>query len=97
MYLERPRAVVVLIQAKIFERDWSESFWHYPPVVGERGYVGSATTMRDAEQFWFYDPDVNDPDDTVAFPLRREPRGFHIFWWFGKLANGTRIAPGNYT
>ncbi|KAM0427243.1 hypothetical protein ACHAPT_007673 [Fusarium lateritium] len=81
----------------IFERDWSESFWYYPPVVGERGYVGSATTMRDAEQFWFYDPDVNDPDDTVAFPLRREPRGFRIFWWFGKLANGTRIAPGNYT
>jgi hypothetical protein len=53
--------------------------------------------MRDAEEFWFFDPTVNDPNDTVPFPLKREPRGFHVFWWFGKLANGTRITPGNYT
>ncbi|KAJ3524920.1 hypothetical protein NM208_g11862 [Fusarium decemcellulare] len=81
----------------LFEKGWTETLWHYPPEVGKRGYIGSATTMRDAEQFWFFDPTVNDPNDTVPFPLRREPRGFRIFWWFGKLANGTRIAPGNYT
>ncbi|KAF5673203.1 putative subtilisin-like serine protease [Fusarium heterosporum] len=81
----------------IFEQGWSESLWVYPPEVGKRGYIGSATTMRDAEEFWFFDPTVNDPNDTIPFPLRREPRGFHVFWWFGKLANGTRIAPGNYT
>ncbi|KAM0552020.1 hypothetical protein ACHAPJ_008130 [Fusarium lateritium] len=82
---------------QIFEQGWTESLWSYPLKVGTRGYVGSATTMRDAEEFWFFDPSVNDPNDTVPFPLKREPRGFHVFWWFGKLANGTRIAPGNYT
>ncbi|KAF5022434.1 hypothetical protein F66182_5519 [Fusarium sp. NRRL 66182] len=81
----------------IFEQGWTETLWSYPLEVGKRGYVGSATTMRDAEEYWFFDPTVNDPNDTVPFPLKREPRGFHVFWWFGKLANGTRVAPGNYT
>ncbi|KAF4456563.1 putative subtilisin-like serine protease [Fusarium austroafricanum] len=85
------------LRLDIFEQGWSESLWTYPPRVGRHGYIGSATTMRDAEEFWFFDPTVNDPNDTVPFPLKREPRGFHVFWWFGKLANGTRIAPGNYT
>jgi len=53
--------------------------------------------MRDAEEFWFFDPTANDPNDTLTFPLKQQSRGFHVFWWFGKLANGTRIAPGNYT
>ncbi|KAM0245454.1 hypothetical protein ACHAP5_005410 [Fusarium lateritium] len=81
----------------IYEQGWTESLWTYPPKVGKHGYIGAATTMRDAEEFWFFDPTVNDPNDTVPFPLKREPRGFHVFWWFGKLADGTRIAPGNYT
>ncbi|OBS22133.1 hypothetical protein FPOA_08469 [Fusarium poae] len=81
----------------IFEQGWTESLWTYPLRVGEFGYIGSATTMRDAEEFWFFDPTVNDSNDTIPFPLKRESRGFHVFWWFGKLANGTRIAPGNYT
>ncbi|KAH7249731.1 peptidase S8/S53 domain-containing protein [Fusarium redolens] len=81
----------------IFEQGWSESLWTYPPRVGRHGFIGSATTMRDAEEFWFFDPTVNDPNDTVPFPLKQQSRGFHVFWWFGKLANGTRIAPGNYT
>ncbi|VTT72934.1 unnamed protein product [Fusarium fujikuroi] len=81
----------------IFEQGWSESLWTYPPRVGRHGFIGSATTMRDAEEFWFFDPTVNDPNDTLPFPLKRQSRGFHVFWWFGKLANGTRIAPGNYT
>ncbi|KAF5607156.1 subtilisin-like serine protease [Fusarium subglutinans] len=81
----------------IFEQGWSESLWTYPPRVGRHGFIGSATTMRDAEEFWFFDPTVNDPNDTLPFPLKQQSRGFHVFWWFGKLANGTRIAPGNYT
>ncbi|EGU82523.1 hypothetical protein FOXB_06960 [Fusarium oxysporum f. sp. conglutinans Fo5176] len=81
----------------IFEQGWSESLWTYPPRVGRHGFIGSATTMRDAEEFWFFDPTANDPNDTLPFPLKQQSRGFHVFWWFGKLANGTRIAPGNYT
>lgn len=59
--------------------------------------MGSATTYRDSDQFWFFSPSVNDIEDTVPFPLTRVVRGFRLFWWFGKLANGTQIAPGNYT
>ncbi|KAH8706750.1 peptidase S8/S53 domain-containing protein [Ilyonectria robusta] len=81
----------------IFDASWSEALWHYPPKVGERGYVGSATTYQDSDQFWFFSPSVNDIEDTVPFPLTRVVRGFRLFWWFGKLANGTQIAPGNYT
>ncbi|KAF7544235.1 hypothetical protein G7Z17_g10110 [Cylindrodendrum hubeiense] len=81
----------------IFDESWSETLWHFPPEIGERGYVGSATTYRDSDQYWFFNPSVNDVEDTVPFPLTRVARGFRLFWWFGKLANGTQIAPGNYT
>ncbi|KAF7558786.1 hypothetical protein G7046_g5366 [Stylonectria norvegica] len=81
----------------IFESFWFESQWQYPPEVGKLGYVGSATTMRDSDKYWFFDPKINDPTDTISFPLMRVPRGYQSYWWFGKLANGTQIAPGNYT
>jgi hypothetical protein len=68
-----------------------------PLQVGVNGYIGSAATMRDAEEFWFFDPDINDKNDTVAFPRLRVPRGYSNFWWFGKFADGTMIQPGNYT
>jgi hypothetical protein len=45
---------------------------------------------------WF-DPTRMDKNDTVPFPLMRVPRGFDNYWWFGKLDNGSYIAPGNYT
>lgn len=38
-----------------------------------------------------------DKDDTIPFPITRVPRGYGNYWWFGKLANGTYIEPGNYT
>lgn len=59
--------------------------------------MGSATSMRDADMYWYYDPESMDKNDTVAFPIMRVPRGYDNFWWFGKLANGSHIAPGNYT
>lgn len=82
---------------QIYDSYWTESYWQYPPVVRENGYVGSVAVMRDAESFWYYDPERMDKEDTVAFPLTRLPRGFTKYWWFGKLANGTQIGPGNYT
>lgn len=47
--------------------------------------------------FWYFDPDRMDKEDTIPFPIMRVPRGFASYWWFGKLANGSYIAPGNYT
>ncbi|KAI5466831.1 peptidase S8/S53 domain-containing protein [Mariannaea sp. PMI_226] len=81
----------------IFEESWSESLWQFPPEIGQRGFVGSATTYRDSDEYWFFNPAVNDKNDILSFPLRRVPRGFRLFWWFGKLANGTQIGAGNYT
>jgi hypothetical protein len=59
-------------------------------------YVGSATTMRDADVHFYYDAGTMDKNDTVAFPLMRVARGYQQYWWFGKLSNGTQIGPGNY-
>lgn len=82
---------------QIFDIYWTENRWQYPPVVGKFGYIGSAATMKDADTFWYYDPSRMDKDDTISFPQLRVPRGYAKHWWFGKLANGSHIAPGNYT
>ncbi|TFB06704.1 hypothetical protein CCMA1212_000331 [Trichoderma ghanense] len=81
----------------IYTAYWTEPHWEYPPVVGVSGYVGAAATMRDADTFWYYDPSRMDKEQTAAFPMLRVPRGYAKHWWFGKLANGSHIAPGNYT
>ncbi|KAL7932468.1 subtilisin-like protein [Trichoderma chlorosporum] len=81
----------------IYTPFWTEIHWEYPPVVGVSGYVGAAATMRDADTFWYYDPSRMDKNQTVSFPMMRVPRGYAKHWWFGKLANGSYIAPGNYT
>lgn len=82
---------------QIFDTYWTENRWQYPPTVGKFGYIGSAATMKDADTFWYYDPSRMDKDDTISFPQLRVPRGYAKHWWFGKLANGSHIAPGNYT
>ncbi|ROV95580.1 hypothetical protein VSDG_05298 [Cytospora chrysosperma] len=84
----------------IFYSNWTEADWVYPPVIGSNGYVGSAT-------YWIYSGEVSAydsslyPNDTVAFPIADEPRSSVDeedlqFWWFGGLANGSQIVPGNY-
>jgi hypothetical protein len=82
---------------QIFDEYWFETYWELPLKRDVNGYIGSATSMRDAEEFWFYDPAKMDKNDTISFPRLRVPRGYSNFWWFGKLANGSMIAPGNYT
>ncbi|GAB0132019.1 hypothetical protein EsDP_00000469 [Epichloe bromicola] len=81
----------------IFERDWTELEWQYPLVIGKGGYIGSATSVRDADKFLWFDSSLVDINDTISFPLTRVSRGHQRFWWFGKLSNGTKIAPGNYS
>lgn len=84
----------------IFYSNWTENDWAYPPVIGQKGYVGSAT-------YWLYSGEVSEydaslyPNDTAAFPISDEPRSSvddedMQFWWLGGLANGSQIAPGSY-
>ncbi|KAK0620517.1 subtilase [Immersiella caudata] len=89
----------------IFTPNYTESQWTYPPMTGQNGYVGSATywPARDHEEK--FDPATDDANATFPFPdffqYRNAPGLFHgdfsEYWWFGKLANGSQIAVGNYT
>ena len=64
---------------------------------GENGFIGSATFWRYSQRTWF-DPATEDVNDVIAMPDEYLNRQFlHVYMWFGKLANGTQIAPGNYT
>ncbi|KAK8127723.1 serine endopeptidase [Apiospora sp. TS-2023a] len=88
----------------VFEKGWDEKNWEYPPVLGQTpGYVGSvAYYAGQGSGGWGYDPTLyNDQNVTVPFPVplsRGDPWAGKdsAFWWFGKLANGSYIAPGDY-
>ncbi|KAH8892393.1 subtilisin-like serine protease [Thozetella sp. PMI_491] len=87
----------------IYESGWQEKNWKYPPVVGEGGYIGAATYWINSDSYWAFDNTTMDKETTIPFPLtdltRTSTWNYYSqgFWWFGKLANGTYIAPGNYT
>ncbi|GJC88892.1 PII-type proteinase [Colletotrichum liriopes] len=83
----------------IFGEGWTERQWVYPPVVGESGYVGSGAYWVGSGQAPFFDPSRWDPEDTLSYPKINQARSNFNFenWWFGKLANGSQIAVGNYT
>ncbi|KAJ0158061.1 Minor extracellular protease vpr [Colletotrichum tanaceti] len=84
----------------IFDAGWNEAQWAYPPVEGQNGYVGSVAVYDDESIERTFVDGKNDPDDTFSFPLFKQSR--HVpgymaeFWWFGKLANGSKIQPGKY-
>lgn len=51
-----------------------------------------------------FNPDRHNASDLITFPLKDQTRNALVsgsftssYYWFGKLANGTLIAPGNYT
>lgn len=74
--------------------------WSYPPVVSENGYVGSVTYWEYSGEVTIYDASLY-PNTMVAFPLTNLPRttvydADNEYWWFGGLANGSQIQPGNY-
>ncbi|KAL3293576.1 subtilase [Colletotrichum asianum] len=85
----------------IYEAGWTERQWTYPPVVGQNGYVGSAASWVGSGEVEVFDPEQYDPDETFTYPItdiyRNTAASYHEHWWFGKLGNGTQIAPGNYT
>ena len=85
----------------MFEAGWKERQWKWPLVPGENGYVGSATYSLDGFRYGgsWWDP-YNYPEANIAkFPIQM-PRSAEnyprTFWWYGKLANDSQIAPGEY-
>ncbi|KAK1518253.1 subtilase [Colletotrichum abscissum] len=87
----------------IYEAGWTDRQWQYPPVPGQNGYIGPATSHVVAGSVSYFDPSRYDPDDTWTYPqvdLYRNAQtqaSYHEFWWFGKLGNGSQIELGNYT
>ncbi|KAJ0274775.1 hypothetical protein COL940_009172 [Colletotrichum noveboracense] len=88
----------------IYEAGWNESDWSYPPAVGEDGYIGSVAYYdRSDTEYWSPFSDSSGPFDVIPFPLENVHRNAiytsyrHTFFWFGVLANGSQIEPGNYT
>jgi hypothetical protein len=83
----------------IFEANYRERDWVYPPVPGKNKFVGSATSLEYTQiiNFPIVDPEVDDVDNTWSFPAENMPRDLPIqAWWLGKLADGTQIKPGKY-
>ncbi|KAM0321539.1 hypothetical protein ACHAQA_010029 [Verticillium albo-atrum] len=88
----------------IFAKGWKERAWTWPLVPGKNGYIGSGTWWVGMGQVpkWFDDQGWN-PDETTDYPLINTVRAAGMpgydkneYWWFGKLANGTKIADGEY-
>ncbi|KAK9797701.1 hypothetical protein SCARD494_03530 [Seiridium cardinale] len=81
----------------VFEDDYTEADWTYPPVPGQGGFVGSATSWNDTASSSWFDPTKASEDDIFSFPLRNIPRGVQaIYYWLGRYANGTQAQPGAY-
>ncbi|KAI1456396.1 subtilisin-like protein [Annulohypoxylon moriforme] len=83
------------IRWDIYEANWNESLWKYPPVEGENGYIGPVASWNGSASY--FDPKNNNPNDTFTYPLTDQLRGGLDHTWFGRLGNGSQIANGNYT
>lgn len=86
----------------IYDTTYREHNWKYPPVIGENGYIGSATYSPYASTYSNFNNKTMDRERVLPFPMTDiartdsyEPISRRI-WWLGKLANGSYIAPGKY-
>ncbi|KAF9880706.1 hypothetical protein CkaCkLH20_01748 [Colletotrichum karsti] len=91
-----------IIRWDIFERGWKEKDWTYPPVAGEKGYVGMAAPWDNEWFYPYFDPELHSEMDIIRGPLTelsRDVYGYtaYRFWWLGRLTDGLKIKPGNYT
>ncbi|OTA54818.1 subtilase [Hypoxylon sp. EC38] len=81
----------------IFEADYTEADWKYPPVIGENKYIGSATSWNGTSKSQWFTPGQDSEDDIFSFPLYDQPRDkWGIYYWLGRFANGSSIQPGEY-
>lgn len=83
----------------IFAPDYTEREWVYPPVPGANKFVGAATSFDYSNSIYpnIFDPATQDRNDTFPFPVHNLVRDApFLSLWFGKLANGSQIAPGRY-
>ncbi|KAL0932814.1 serine endopeptidase [Colletotrichum truncatum] len=81
----------------IFDAQYTEANWSYPPVVGEKGYVGSATSWNGTASTNWFIPGEDSEDDIFSFPRYNEPRGrYGDYFWLGRFANGSQVLPGSY-
>lgn len=85
---------------KIFNANWKELEWYYPPVSGKKGYIGSVSYWEYSGEVTVYDASLY-PNTTVTFPLADLARSTvddsdEQYWWFGGLGNGSQIMPGDY-
>ncbi|TDZ38013.1 Subtilisin E [Colletotrichum spinosum] len=93
------------IRWDIYNADFDDARdWQYPPVPGQNSYIGSATSWTGAAGSSTFNPARHNANDTFALPVTDQGRnalttgGFTTsYWWFGKMADGSYIAPGNYT
>ncbi|KAM0331242.1 hypothetical protein ACHAQA_002912 [Verticillium albo-atrum] len=82
----------------VFEAGWDEGDWKYPPVPGQHGYVGAATSWIGADYNFIFNASKDDELDLVTFPVFDLARDLpYEYWWLGRLADGNMIEPGNYT
>lgn len=97
---------MLTLTTQIYEQGFTNdaAHWSYPPVVGEKGYVGSATSWASAGRVSQFNPAKHNASDLVLFPLQKETRNAFVsgsftstYYWFGKLASGDMVKPGNYT
>ncbi|KAL2201793.1 serine endopeptidase [Sarocladium strictum] len=85
------------IRWDIFDSSFNELDWSYPPIPGEKHFVGSATAWSRSMQTSYFDPDKDDASDVFAFPRYNIPRSMATYYmWLGQFANGSHIEPGQY-
>ncbi|TLD03253.1 uncharacterized protein PgNI_12478 [Pyricularia grisea] len=95
----------------IFQSNWSESEWTYPLTPGANGFVNAVShytgpSLSSEGDFGAPPYNLSDPyysNQMEPFPLKFLTRlstynpNEKKYWWMGKMANGSQIAPGNYT
>lgn len=66
-------------------------------MIGEKGFVGSATSWNGTQDSNWFDPSEDSLEDIFPFPIRHKVRGiWDRYYWLGRLANGSDIVDGKY-